>query len=29
VWSGFGSEVDGERAAAALATVRALLGIPQ
>ncbi|MEA3184939.1 MAG: hypothetical protein QOJ74_1416 [Ilumatobacteraceae bacterium] len=29
VWSGFGSDVDGERAAAALATVRVLLGIPQ
>ena len=29
VWSGFGSDVDGERAAAALATVRLLLGVPQ
>jgi hypothetical protein len=28
-WSGFGSDVDGERAAAALVTVRWLLGVPQ
>ncbi len=28
-WSGFGSDVDAERAAAALATVRQLLGVPQ
>ena len=28
-WSGFGTDVDGERAAAALATVRLLLGVPQ
>ena len=28
VWSGFGSEVDGDRAAAALETVRLLLGVP-
>ena len=27
-WSGFGSDVDGQRAAAALATVRLLLGVP-
>ena len=27
-WSGFGADVDGERAAAALATVRLLLGVP-
>ncbi|MEO8264593.1 MAG: DUF5682 family protein [Ilumatobacteraceae bacterium] len=27
-WSGFGSDVDGQRAAAALATVRQLLGLP-
>jgi hypothetical protein len=27
-WSGFGSDVDAERAAAALATVRQLLGVP-
>ena len=29
VWSGFGADVDGQRAAAALATVRLLLGVPQ
>ena len=29
VWSGFSSDVDGERAAAAMATVRLLLGVPQ
>lgn len=29
VWSGFGSDVDDQRAAAALATVRQLLGVPQ
>jgi hypothetical protein len=28
-WSGFGSDLDAERAAAALATVRLLLGVPQ
>jgi hypothetical protein len=28
-WSGFGTDVDGARAAAALATVRRLLGVPQ
>jgi hypothetical protein len=28
-WSGFGADVDGERAAAALITVRQLLGVPQ
>lgn len=28
-WSGFGSDVDGQRAAAALATVRLLLGVQQ
>ena len=28
-WSGFGTDVDGERAAAALVTVRWLLGVPQ
>jgi hypothetical protein len=28
-WSGFGSDVDAERAAAALVTVRQLLGVPQ
>jgi len=28
-WSGFGSDVDGERATAALVTVRWLLGVPQ
>jgi len=28
-WSGFGTDVDGERAAAGLATVRWLLGVPQ
>jgi hypothetical protein len=28
-WSGFGTDVDGERAAAAMITVRQLLGIPQ
>ena len=29
VWSGFSSDVDGERAAAAMVTVRLLLGVPQ
>lgn len=29
VWSGFGNDVDAERAAAAMATVRQLLGVPQ
>ena len=28
-WSGFGTDVDGERAAAAMVTVRQLLGVPQ